>query len=406
MTTVNPGSTPSNRPPITQVGPVAWLQKNLFSTWYNSLITILLGAGFLWFVKGFLTWATTTAEWNVITENFPLYFVGRYPKDQYWRLWVILGILASFSGLTWGVLARNIANLFNKTVVMGLGIAGAIAVLIPVPILFKLLWLATLAILAGTAWIGQQLGKRWPGLGKWLSFSWLIAFILIFWLIGGGFGLTSVPTSIWGGLLLTVFMAVTSILLCFPLGILLALGRQSNLPVLRILSVVFIEVVRGIPLISILFVGQVMVPLFLPAGSRPDPILRAIVGLTIFSAAYLAENVRGGLQSIPRGQTEAAKAVGLNTPLTLALIILPQALKVTIPAIVGQFIGLLQDTTLLSILGIVELLGISRNILANPAFLGDYIEVYLFDGLLFWIFCYAMSLGSRQLEKQLNTAHR
>jgi general L-amino acid transport system permease protein len=175
--------------------------------------------------------------------------------------------------------------------------------------------------------------------------------------------------------------------------------------VVRLFSVLYIEVIRGIPLIAILFMGQVIIPLFLPEGMRPDRVLRAIVGLTLFSSAYLAENVRGGLQSIPKGQEEAAKALGLNPPLTVSLIVLPQALKAVIPAIVGQFISLFQDTTLLSIVGLEELLGMSRSILANPNFIGRYSEVYLFVGLLYWIFCYAMSLGSRYVEKKLNTGH-
>lgn len=203
--------------------------------------------------------------------------------------------------------------------------------------------------------------------------------------------------------MLTLFMSVISIVLSFPFGVILALGRQSMLPVIRWLSTIYIELIRGVPLISILFMGQVMIPLFLPEGMRPDRVLRAIVGLTLFTAAYLAENVRAGLQAVPRGQLEAARSLGLNAPLTLSLIVLPQAIKIAIPAIVGQFISLFQDTTLVSIVGLLELLGISRSILANPEFLGRYGEVYLFIGLIYWFFCYAMSVGSRKLEEKLNT---
>ncbi len=406
MTVVNPQPSYQSRPPKTQTGAIAWLQKNLFSTWYNSLITIVLLSGMIWGLKGFVVWAATQAEWAVIYSNLHLYFVGRYPRDQYWRIWVILGIISTFSGLSWGVIARGAAKLFSKNILMGIGVAAAIAVLIPTPFPFRMLILLMLGILCGTAWMGYQAGQRFPALGQWTSLGWFIALIAIFWLIGGGLGLETIASNNWGGLTLTMLTAVSSILLCFPLGVILALGRQSNLPIFKTLSIIFIEVIRGIPLISILFMGQVMIPLFLPPGSRPDPVLRAIIGLTIFSAAYLAENVRGGLQSIPRGQTEAAKALGFNTPLILGLVILPQALKVSIPSIVGQFISLFQDTTLLSIVGLVELLGISRNILANPQFLGDYSEVYLFIGILFWVFCYAMSLASRYLENKLNTSHR
>ncbi|MBC6420047.1 MAG: amino acid ABC transporter permease [Prochloron sp. SP5CPC1] len=221
------------------------------------------------------------------------------------------------------------------------------------------------------------------------------------WLLTGGLFLETVKLDDLGGLVLTLLTALVSIVLSFPFGVLLALGRQSNLPVIRWLSIGYIELIRGLPLIGILFMAQVMVPLVLPPDIRPDRVVRAICGLTMFSAAYLAENVRGGLQSIPKGQTEAAKALGLSTPLVLALIILPQALKAVIPTIVGQFISLFKDTSLLAIVGLVELLGISQSILANPKFLGRYGEVYLFIALIYWIFCYSMSLASQKFEQKL-----
>jgi general L-amino acid transport system permease protein len=296
-------------------------------------------------------------------------------------------------------------RLFTKPVLIVLGVLSAIALLTPVTLPFKLLLIGMIGLVVATAYGGQILGKKKPGLGKWLSLFWFIGFLIILWLIGGNFGLVSVSTNDWGGLLLTILTAVVSIILSFPLGLLLGVGRQSNLPVIKILSTFYIEIIRGLPLISVLFMGQVMIPMFLPDGMRPDRVLRAILALTLFSAAYLAENIRGGLQSLPKGQVEAAKSLGLNAPLTMGLIVLPQALKVAIPAIVGQFISLFQDTTLLAIVGLLELLGISRSILAQPQFLGNYAQVNLFNGVIFWVFCYAMSLASRQLEKKFNTTH-
>jgi general L-amino acid transport system permease protein len=196
-----------------------------------------------------------------------------------------------------------------------------------------------------------------------------------------------------------LLLASVSIVLAFPIGVLLALGRQSSLPLLSSFSRIYIELIRGLPLIGILFMAQVMLPLVLPGQIRPDRLLRAIAGLVLFNAAYLAENVRGGLQTVPRGQTEAAKAIGLNLPLTLVLIVLPQALRVSIPAIVGQFISLFKDTSLLSLFALVELTGISRSILSQPEFLGDYAEVYLFIGFIYWAFCYGMSRFSRRFER-------
>jgi general L-amino acid transport system permease protein len=189
--------------------------------------------------------------------------------------------------------------------------------------------------------------------------------------------------------------------------VLLALGRQSSLPVVRWFSVFYIEVVRGLPLIGILYFAQVMLSFFLPPEfPNMDRVVRAIAGLVLFSSAYLAENVRGGLQSVPRGQAEAARALGLNPALVVLLIVLPQALKAVIPAIVGQFIGLFKDTSLLALFGLSELTGMSRSILAQPQFQGRYAEVYVFIAVIYWIFCYSMSLASRRLERQLNVGHR
>lgn len=400
-------STPSQQPPqIAVLSAKEWLQKNLFNTWYNTLITLGISALLLFMLTRFMSWAFTLAKWSVIPANLPLFFVGRFPNDQYWRLWVMLGIISVLSGITWGFLARNSRLLFSKNTLVILGFVGILAVITPVPIIFRFLLIGMLLLLVAGAWGGKIIGNTYPKLGKWLPFSWFLLLIICIWFIGGGIGLKVVQTNLWGGLMLTLLMSIVSILLSFPIGILLALGRQSGLPIIRILSTIYIEIIRGLPLITILFMGQVLLPLFLPEGTRPDRILRAIIGLTMFSSAYLAENIRGGLQAIPRGQTEAAKALGLNTPLVVSLIILPQALKVSIPSIVGQFISLFQDTTLLSIVGLVELLGMSRSILANPKFLGRYLEVYLFIGILYWIFCYAMSVASQKLEKQLNTEHK
>ncbi|NEP20713.1 amino acid ABC transporter permease [Moorena sp. SIO3I6] len=405
MTTVNSQPPELAPPPELQVNPITWIKKNLFSNWYNSLLTVSV----LWFlfvtVKGLITWATTEAQWDVIKDNFRLFFVGTYPATENWRPWLILGIIVLLSGITWGVLARNVITLFSRNVLIALVISGAILVLFPVAIPYRLLLLGIVVLLVASAWGGQQVAKTQPKLGNWLPLAWFIALLIFLWLLGGGLGLKQVSTNQWGGLLLNVLAAVVSILICFPLGVLLALGRQSTLPVVRGFSILYIELIRGLPLIAILFMGQVIIPLFLPPGMRPDRVLRAIIGLTLFSAAYLAENVRGGLQSIPTGQIEAAKALGLNTPLSVGLIVLPQALKAVIPAIVGQFISLFQDTTLLFVVGLVELLGIGDSIFAQAKFETPYQEVYLFDGVLFWLFCYAMSTASRRLEKQLNVDH-
>jgi general L-amino acid transport system permease protein len=334
---------------------LTWLRKNLFNTWYNSLLTVICFVLLFWVLQGVVIWATTKAQWAVVQLNLRLFLVGRFPQTEYWRVWVVLAIASS------------------------------------------------LAALSAVVFSGKQ---KFVGLAKlvapWLSLIWLLSFPVILWLIGGGFGLRPVSSTLWNGLLLTLLMAVISIILSFPLGILLALGRTSNLPVVRWFSILYIEIIRGVPLIGILFLAQVMLPLLFSADVRLDRVLRAIAGLVLFSAAYMAENVRGGLQSVSRGQVEAAKALGLNPFFVVILVVLPQALRAVIPTIVGQFIGLFKDTSLLSLVGLVELTGISRSILAQPQFIGHYAEVYLFIGLIYWLFCYSMSLASRRLERQLS----
>ncbi len=322
--------------------PIAWLQRNLFNTWYDSLLTIGCFALLSRVAYGVINWAVNKAQWEVVTSNLPLFFVGRYPADQVWRLWLVLAIVV-------GAIVNGTFNRKHSRFSL---------ILIPICVL------------------------------------------LILWLIGGGFFLTPVGTNLWNGLLLTLLAASISIILAFPIGILLALGRQSSLPILRGFCTIYVELIRGLPLIGILFMAQVMLPLVLPGQIQLDRVVRAIAGLVLFNAAYLAENVRGGLQSIPRGQIEAAKALGLNTPLSLLLIVLPQALRTAIPAIVGQFISLFKDTSLLSLFALVELTGITRSILAQPEYLGRYAEVYLFIGLIYWVFCYTMSQMSRKLERK------
>ena len=399
-------TTIQTRPPLNQTSPVTWLKKNLFSTWYNGILTVISLLIIYWLSARFIDWLLTEADWGVIRANLRLFFVGRYPADLLWRAWTALGLIVALGGLTWGILAQE-ARLLNRTSLLILGVSAAffVAITLPVSVLATLLLLGMLLLLVGAAFIGQSLGDRLPSLG-WLPLVWLVAFFVVLWLLQGGLFLQRVRLDNFSGLMLTLLTAVVSIVLSFPFGVLLALGRQSHLPVIRWFSIAYIEVIRGLPLIGILFMAQVMLPLVLPVGVRPDRVVRAIAGLTIFSAAYLAENVRGGLQAVPKGQAEAAKALGLNAALVVALITLPQALKAVIPTIVGQFISLFKDTSLLAIVGLVELLGISQSILANPNYIGEYSEVYLFVALIYWVCCYAMSTASRRLERQLGVGRR
>jgi general L-amino acid transport system permease protein len=375
-----------------------WLRKNLFSTWYNSLFTVVCLGLLVWVARGIFLWTTSQAQWAVVQVNLRLFLVGRFPQSLYWRVWIVLAIASTLGAVTWGVFSRR-QHLTRRRLAFFASIVAVILVILPLDFTSRLWLLLNAVLLFVGLGIGRKLAKL---IASWISLIWLLSFPIILWLIGGGFGLQSVSTNLWNGLLLTLLMAGVSIVLSFPLGVLLALGRTSNLPIIRWFSILYIEIIRGLPLIGILFLAQVMLPLFLPIDLRLDRVVRAVTGLVLFSAAYMAENVRGGLQAISRGQIEAAKALGLNSLLVVILIVLPQALRAVIPAIVGQFIGLFKDTSLLSLVGLVELTGIARSILAQPQFIGRYAEVYLFIGLIYWVFCYSMSLASRRLEKQLS----
>jgi general L-amino acid transport system permease protein len=384
-------------PPFERYTLLGWLRRNLFSTWYNALLTVLCLALIALAGRSALEWALGQARWEVITANLRLFLVGQYPASATWRVWACVGLLAALIGLSYGVWGRGRRA-------DALGVVG-------LPVVLALVFegetrIALLAAGAAGA-LGLGLGRwRRARLARWAVFGWVIYFPLVIVLVSGfggeGSVLPLVPTNLWGGLLLTLLLSVVGIVFSFPLGVLLALGRQSGLPAVRALSVTYIEVLRGVPLVTVLFMAQLMLPLFLP-GVTIDRVVRAMAGIVLFSAAYLAENVRGGLQAIPRGQYEAARALGLNTWKMMLLIILPQALKIVIPVLVGQFIALFKDTSLVVIVGLLELMGIAKAVLAQPDFLGLQAEVYLFVALVYAVFCYLMSDLSQRLERRLNT---
>jgi len=348
-------------PTVAARGPLAWIRTNLFSTWYNSLLTLLILYLAWKLIPGILDWAMFKAVWTAddaaacravaegacwafIAEKFRFILFGPFPYDQHWRptlaiLTIVGTLLASADRRLWG---RPLLAVWA----VGLGLAG----------------------------------------------------LLMF---GGVFGLDYVETSRWGGLPLTLALAVVGLALAFPLGVLLALGRTSHLPVVKAVSVVYIEAIRGVPLISILFMSSVMLPLFLPQGVTIDKLLRAQIGLILFAAAYLAEVVRGGLQAIPKGQYEAAAALGLGYWQRTRLITLPQALTLVIPPLVNTFIGFFKDTSLVIIIGLLDLLSTAKSALTDPAWRGFYKEAYLFVGVIYFAFCYALSRYSQYLERDL-----
>ncbi len=355
-------------PPTSHFSPLLWARENLFSSWGNGLLTLVGIYLVVLVAPPVFDWAVLSAVfvgqdgsacqgsgacWAFIDAKFNQFIYGRYPDEEQWRV--------------------NIVAL--------LGIAGLTPLLVP-----------------------NRLPKKWF-VGFLLLVFPMLAFVLLY---GGMAGLVVVETSDWGGLMLTLVVALTGIAASLPLGVLLALGRRSSMPVIRILCVMFIELWRGVPLITVLFMASVMLPLFLPEGMSFDKLLRALIGVALFSSAYMAEVVRGGLASVPIGQYEAAKALGLTYGQTMSRIVLPQALTTVIPGIVNNFIGLFKDTTLVLVIGLFDLLGIVQSNFTDPSWISPQTATtgYVFAAFVFWFFCFGMSRYSIFMERRLGAAAR
>ncbi len=401
------------KPPNTSKSPLKWLQDNLFNTWYNTILTCLALVFLFLVFRGVLTWVFTQANWKVVPANLQILMIGPYSIEQVWRIWIVLDTLLVLLGLSAAVWKGLVLRI--STVIASIGL---IFLLIPLDlvkkietdpatlefnlnivylIFFKRRWLLGGLVLFGITFF---LGRDRNSLRRWVIGGWILSFPWTM-IVLHGFGENTISTTNWGGLLLTLILAAVGIAACFPLGVLLALGRRSQLPAIKWVSTIYIETIRGVPLITILFMGSIILPIFIPGDFQLDKVIRAMIALTLFSAAYMAENVRGGLQAIPQGQVEAAQAVGLTYPKTMLFIVLPQALRAVIPAIVGQFISLFKDTSLVSIVGLLDLLGIAKSILGNPKWQGLYVEVYIFIALIYFIFTFAMSFVSRKIEADL-----
>ncbi len=388
------------QPPRSSIGPLAWLRKNLFSTWYNNLLTIFGAIAVFTLLRSALTWATTEAKWGAITSNLTLFMLGQYPREQLWRIWIAIYLLTLLLGLSWGIWKEAVRGF----AVIAVGAAITFALTAVQSDVWPI-WIGV-ALVVG---LGYLIATRVPGLKRMLFIGWVIYFPLSLLVIAGStfvLFLPPVDLGLWGGLLLTLALTVVGNIGALPLGILLALGRRSRLPVLRYFCIGYIELIRGVPLITVLYMAANMLPFFLPEGVRPDQVIRAMVGFILFEAAYQAENVRGGLQAIPRGQYEAAYALGFNATVTTGLIILPQALRLVIPALIGSFISLFKDTSLVAIIGLFDLLRIGRSVLAQSEWIGTHREVFAFAFLIYWGFNLAFAYGSRRLEKALGVGER
>ena len=357
-------------PPRSEVGVLGWLKHNLFSSPFNVALTAAVAWFLWWVIPPLFEWLVLNSIWTAdsrkecwdkmavpedgacwafITNRLRLFIYGFYPQPLRWRV----------------------------------NLSFVLLVLAIVPVLYD----------------------KMPGRKFGLLYAVAFPFIAG-WLLVGGFGLTPVDTDQFGGILLTLIIGVTGISFSLPIGILLAMGRRSSMPVLRLMCIAFIEFIRGVPLITLLFVASTMLNYFLPPGTVFDLLVRVLIMVTLFSAAYIAEVVRGGLQAIPRGQFEAADSLGLTYLQAHLTIILPQALKISIPGIVNTFIGLFKDTTLVLIIGMLDPLGIGRASLADMAWAGLSREVYIFVALFFFVCCFSMSRYSLYLERKLHTGHQ
>jgi general L-amino acid transport system permease protein len=354
-------------PRVPLPGPVEWLRENLFSTPMNSVLTLVALFLVYWIVVPFFQWAIVDAAWSGTTREACL-------ARQDGACWPF--IIQRIDQFIYGF--YDVASRWRVDLTLaGLG-AG-------------LLWL-TLPGLPGKRGVGALMLTLFP----------VVAFVLLV----GGFGLERIPTERWGGLIITLVVAVTGIVASLPLGILLALGRRSELPVVKGLSVVFIEFWRGVPLITVLFMAANMLPLFL--GLSVNKLLAALLAVALFSSAYMAEVIRGGLQAIPKGQYEAAAAMGLGYWQSMAFVILPQALRLSLPNIVGNFIGLLKDTSLVTVIGFFDLLGIAQTGTSDARWAtpNTALTGYVFVGVVYWAMCFSMSRYSKHLETVLGSGEK
>jgi len=365
--------------PLSDSSAIGWIRKNLFASVKDSILSLLALAALVYFLPGLINWLFVSAVWigadrtacltvdqggqlptgwsgacwAYVGDRFVQFMFGSYPRDELWRP---LLVVAMFVGLL-------VPFLMPKVPRKGLN---AILLLIVLPV---------------------------------------IAFFL---LLGGVFGLRHVETSLWGGLMVTLIISFVGITVSLPAGILLALGRRSQMPVLKTVCVAFIELIRGVPLITVLFMASVLLPLFLEPGNNIDKFLRALIGVSIFASAYMAEVIRGGLQAIPKGQYEAADALGLNYFHKMTFVVLPQAIKLVIPGIVNTFIGMFKDTSLVTIISMYDLLGIVKASFGDSGWITPVTPLtgLIFAGFTFWIFCFGMSRYSAFVERRLDKGHK
>jgi general L-amino acid transport system permease protein len=403
------------RPPERRLSPGEWVRENLFGSLLDSVLTVAFALFLGWAAYRIIGFVFVDARWEIVERNLTTLMVGSFPRDELWRVWAALFVLAASLGFGAGAMAarrrREVSEGRAAPAPRGLGVRRIAPLVVLAGVL---LWFAgslealVLTVLIAAVGAGfNVVGRRTPArLDRFVPLL-VLAGVLVAFLVIVAFG--GVRWEDWGGFMLTVFLAVGGILLSFPVGVLLALGRRSTLPAVRIVCTAYIELFRGVPLIAVLFMGAFMIGFFLPEGvERPDPVIRALIAFVLFTSAYVAEVVRGGLQSVPRGQVEAAQALGLSPYRTTRQIVLPQALRSVIPGLVGQFISLYKDTSLVFIIGLADLLTIAENLTKQPEYIaqGLIVETLLFASFIYWTGSYWMSRESQRLERRLGLGER
>lgn len=367
------------KPPLSDSTAIGWIRKNLFASVKDSVLSLIALAALVYFLPGLINWLFVSAVWTgadrtacltvdqggqlpagwngacwaYVGDRFVQFMFGSYPRDELWRPLLVAAMFV----------ALLVPFLMPKIPRKGLN---ALLLLIVFPV------------------------------------------VSFFLLLGGVFGLRHVETSLWGGLMVTLILSFVGIVVSLPAGILLALGRRSSMPILKTACITFIELIRGVPLITVLFMASVLLPLFLEPGNNIDKFLRALIGVSIFASAYMAEVIRGGLQAIPKGQYEAADALGLNYFHKMTFIVLPQAIKLVIPGIVNTFIGMFKDTSLVTIISMYDLLGIVKASFGDSGWITPVTPLtgLIFAGFTFWIFCFGMSRYSAFIERRLDKSHK
>ncbi len=411
-----PAEAPAAGRPESKVSAREWVRKNLFDGAFNSVLTVVFGGLLVYAAFRLLRFVLVSADWEVVRRNLRSFMIGRFDREQVWRLWASSYLLAFGIGLMFGSAGRlalepvpGVEVTPRPSLQSGLRrfwpvLLGGVAVLsLTRTVLPGLLLLGAVAVLLA----GREAGARLPRrIGRWSWLALVVLMVAALQVVVAGDG---VGWDDWGGLHLTLFVTVTGIVLALPIGLVLALGRRSRMPVIRWLSVAYIELFRGVPLITLLFLGQFVIFFMFPTYFDPPGLLvRSMIAIVAFEAAYIAEVVRGGLQAVPKGQYEAAQALGLSSFAMMRRIVLPQALRAVIPALVGQFISLYKDTSLLSIIGILELLRVAGSVVTQPDFLGQGLDAVTlaFVGFLYWVGCYTMSRESRRIERRLGVGTR